>query len=179
MSCHLVSVRVYLYAPSSHAGRPPVARHPSDIWLNRDHREINQSSFPCSNGGNKGLRGKCTDWLTGRSTARPIETFKCGLEESRTFAATLFLHYVCIMDTALVQCSGRWPLFPPPPGEEKSRNQGIEWERLDPGAGDHPPSSSSCSTTANANHPRASTANSTVLARQARDETAHAQYLGT
>lgn len=61
--------------------------------------------------------------------------------------------------------------FPLDLGKEKPRNQGIEWKRLDPGAGDHPPSSSSCSTTANANHPRASTANSTVLARQARDET--------
>lgn len=35
--------------------------------------------------------------------------------------------------------------FPPGLGKEKPRNQGIEWKRLDPGAGDHPPSSSSCS----------------------------------
>lgn len=38
-------------------------------------------------------------------------------------------------------------------GKKRSRNQGIEWKRLDPGAGDHPPSpihqaATGCSTTA-------------------------------
>ena len=72
-----------------------------------------------------------------------------------------------------------WPLFQPPSfdlGKKRSRNQGIEVEEIGPrgqGTTLHHPFIKlqlAAALPPNANHPRASTANSTVLARQARDE---------
>lgn len=69
----------------------------------------------------------------------------------------------------------QWPLFPPLDLGKKSPeirgSSGRDWTQACPGGqGTTLHHHQAAAATANANHPRASTANSTVLATQARDE---------